>query len=60
MNEERLKTLGTLAKLWDRLPDLELGQLLTLSAQDELNILTDKELIQKTAAFVKMVEEQRK
>lgn len=60
MNEERLKTLGTLAKLWDRLPDLALGQLLTLSAQDELNILTDKELIQKTAAFVKMVEEQRK
>lgn len=60
MNEERLKTLGTLAKLWDRLPDLTLGQLLTLSAQDELNILTDKELIQKTAAFVKMVEEQRK
>jgi hypothetical protein len=55
------KTLEQLEKLWEKVPDLSLGHLISLSVREEdtLYQLPDDVLIKKVGSFVAAMENQK-
>ena len=54
-------TLERLEKLWERVPDLSLGHLISLSVrgEDTLYQMSDEELLKKVKSFVAAMENQQ-
>lgn len=57
----KLKTIEQLEKLWERVPDLSLGHLISLAVRntDDLYQMSDADLIGKVSSFVAAMENQK-
>ena len=60
MEDELKRTTVMILKLWEKVPDLSLGHLISLStSQEDLYSLSNQELVKKVATFVKIMEHQK-
>lgn len=59
--DTKLKTIEQLGKLWERVPELTLAHLISLSVQSEdaLYQMSDDTLIRKVGSFVAAMENQK-
>jgi hypothetical protein len=59
--DTKLKTIEQLGKLWDKVPELTLAHLISLSVRDEdtLYQMSDDTLIRKVGSFVAAMENQK-
>ena len=59
--DTKLKTIEQLGKLWEKVPELNLAHLISLSVREEdtLYQLSDDELIKKISRFVAAMENQK-
>lgn len=61
MNTNKIKTTEQLAKLWEKVPELSFGHLISLAVRnpDDLYQMPDDVLVRKVSSFVAAMENQK-